>query len=534
MSKGGGKQSTTQVQSVDPEFKERALDVYSRAEAVADQGYTPYTGGQAYEDYARRTVAGLTPAQEATAFELLQMRNQAQPAIREAMGYTRDAMPDFGAANAAFYRPQFGEAQGLVRGTSAVPSVTEAQALTRGAVRPGEYGEARDVVRAALAQPGYAEAQQFARTGAQYQPSAISAGMAAYQNPYESDVVQTALSDIERSRQLALQQGAAQATRARAYGGSRQAVAEAETNRAALEQAARTSAQLRAQGFETAGRMAAQDVGYGLQGAQQRLAAAQQLGALTQAQQAGMFGGARDLGALTQAEQTGVYTGAGQIGQLGVAGTQSELARAGMLGGFEQAQAQAAAQEAQQRAAMAQATSQANLARGAQLAGLGVTGQRAATEGAQAAFNAQEAIRLAQQQRMTAAEEAFMREQGEPMRDLQILQQALGFFPNPMTTTATQRQTLGPLDIISRLGGTAASGAQSYYLLCWVARAVYGAENPRWLMFREWLLEDAPKWFVHLYIRHGAAFADWLEGKDSLKAMIRRFMDGRIAKKFGG
>jgi hypothetical protein len=358
--------------------------------------------------------------------------------------------------------------------------------------------------------------------------------MAAYQNPYESDVVQTALSDIERSRQLALQQGAAQATRARAYGGSRQAVTEAETNRAALEQAARTSAQLRAQGFETAGRMAAQDVGYGLQGAQQRLAATQQLGALTQAQQAGMFGGARDLGALTQAEQTGVYTGAGQIGQLGVAGTQSELARAGMLGGFEQAQAQAAAQEAQQRAAMAQALSQANLARGAQLAGLGVTGQQAATQGAQAAFNAQEAIRQAQQQRMTAAEEAFMREQGEPMRDLQILQQALGFFPNPMTTTATQRQTLGPLDIISRLGGTAASGAQSYYLLCWVARAVYGVENPRWLMFREWLLEDAPKWFVRLYIRHGAAFADWLEGKDSLKAMIRRFMDGRIAKKFGG
>ena len=53
-------------------------------------------------------------------------------------------------------------------------------------------------------------------------------------------------------------------------------------------------------------------------------------------------------------------------------------------------------------------------------------------------------------------------------------------------------------------------------------------------MFREWLLEDAPKWFVRLYIRHGAAFADWLEGKDSLKAMIRRLMDGRIAKKFGG
>lgn len=431
MSKGGGKQSTTQVQSVDPEFKERALDVYSRAQAVADQGYTPYTGGQAYEDYAQRTVAGLTPAQEATAFELLRMRNQAQPAINEAMQITRGAVPDFREALASIYRPQFDEARGIVRQTTAVPSVQEGQAITRAALSPTAYGEAQDI----------------ARTGAQYQPSTIAAGMGTYQNPYESQVVQTALSDIERSRQLATQQGAAQAARARAFGGSRQAITEAETNRAALEQAARTSAQLRAQGFETAGRMAAQDVGYGLQGAQQRLAAAQQLGALTQAQQAGQF------------------TGAGQIGQLGLSGTQSELGRATTLGGFEQAQAQLSLQEAQQRAAIAQAISQANLARAGQLAGLGVTGQKAATEGAQAAFNAQEALRQTQQQRMTAAEEAFMREQGEPMRDLQILQQALGFFPNPMTTTSTQRQTLGPLDIISRLGGTAASGAQSYYLL---------------------------------------------------------------------
>jgi hypothetical protein len=482
MSKGGGKQSTTQVQSVDPEFKERALDVYSRAQAVADQGYTPYTGGEAYEDYARRTVAGLTPSQEAAAFELFQMRGQAQPSVREGLGMTR-------AATGSLYSPNFREAQGIVRATSAVPSVREAQEITRAALSP----------------TGYGEAQEFAREGAAYTPQQISAGMAAYQNPYEASVIQTALSDIERSRQLATQQGAAQAARAKAFGGSRQAITEAETNRAALEQAARTSAQLRAQGFETAGRMAAQDVGFGLQGAQQRLAAAQQLGALTQAQQAGQF------------------AGAGQIGQMGVAGTQSELGRAGMLGSFEQARAEAEARNAQLR-----------LAQGAQMAGLGISGQQANIAGTQAGFNAQEAIRQAQQQRMTAAEEAFMREQGEPMRDLQILQQALGFFPNPMTTTATQRQTLGPLDIISRLGGTAASGAQSYYLLCWVARAVYGVENPRWLMFREWLLEDAPKWFVRLYIRHGAAFADWLEGKDSLKAMIRRFMDGRIAKKFGG
>jgi hypothetical protein len=61
----------------------------------------------------------------------------------------------------------------------------------------------------------------------------------------------------------------------------------------------------------------------------------------------------------------------------------------------------------------------------------------------------------------------FAEERGYPLEQLNILQQALGFFPNPITTTGTttQRQTLGPMDIISRIGGTAASGALSYGLL---------------------------------------------------------------------
>jgi hypothetical protein len=158
-------------------------------------------------------------------------------------------------------------------------------------------------------------------------------------------------------------------------------------------------------------------------------------------------------------------------------------------------------------------------------------------QGAQGLFGAGGAQQQLEQARLEDAYKRFAEERGYPLEQLNILQQALGFFPNPITTTGTttQRQTLGPMDIISRIGGTAAQGATAYALLpCWVARAVYGVENPRWLMFRAWLFEDAPKWLVRLYIRHGAAFAEWLEGRDTLKAMIRRFMDGRIAKKFGG
>jgi flagellar hook-associated protein 2 len=63
---------------------------------------------------------------------------------------------------------------------------------------------------------------------------------------------------------------------------------------------------------------------------------------------------------------------------------------------------------------------------------------------------------------------------------------------------------------------------------CWVARAVYGVRNPRWIVFRHWLLHHAPGWFRALYLRHGERFADWLADKPWLRNVIRRWMDSRI------
>ena len=63
---------------------------------------------------------------------------------------------------------------------------------------------------------------------------------------------------------------------------------------------------------------------------------------------------------------------------------------------------------------------------------------------------------------------------------------------------------------------------------CWVAREVYGADNPQWLLFREWMLSDSPSWFRNLYISKGEAFANWLSSHNWLKPMIRRWMDSRI------
>lgn len=64
---------------------------------------------------------------------------------------------------------------------------------------------------------------------------------------------------------------------------------------------------------------------------------------------------------------------------------------------------------------------------------------------------------------------------------------------------------------------------------CWVAREVYGVENPKWLQFRAWLVFESPRWFCKLYMIHGPRFAEWLHDKPKLKALVRKWMDRRIA-----
>ena len=67
---------------------------------------------------------------------------------------------------------------------------------------------------------------------------------------------------------------------------------------------------------------------------------------------------------------------------------------------------------------------------------------------------------------------------------------------------------------------------------CWVAREVYGVENPKWVLFREWLFSKAPAWFRNLYIKYGERFAEFIRNKPKLKSLIRRWMDSRISYNF--
>jgi hypothetical protein len=169
----------------------------------------------------------------------------------------------------------------------------------------GNYATAEQQLRniglGGAGQAGTTEASQLTSQLAGYTPQQIQAGtgaqyMGAYQNPYENQVVQAALGDIELARQRSGLSDRAAATAAKAFGGSRQGVAEALTNEAALRNAASTAANLRSAGFTTAAQLGQTDAARMLaaagsnqaadiSGAGLRLNAAGQIGNLAAQQQ---------------------------------------------------------------------------------------------------------------------------------------------------------------------------------------------------------------------------------------------------------
>ena len=69
---------------------------------------------------------------------------------------------------------------------------------------------------------------------------------------------------------------------------------------------------------------------------------------------------------------------------------------------------------------------------------------------------------------------------------------------------------------------------------CWVARAAFGETDIRWMIFRAWLLDDAPAWFRLLYIRHGEAVGAWLAPREGARGIVRALMMPAINRKLRG
>lgn len=122
-------------------------------------------------------------------------------------------------------------------------------------------------------------ARKSLRSGAQFQPGQIATtDLSAYMNPYQNQVIDNAISDMDRARQITANDIGAQASAAGAFGGSRHGLVEAENNRNFTQQAGDLAAQMRQSGFQNAQNMAQQDIANDMQGQQIRNSSA--LGAL--------------------------------------------------------------------------------------------------------------------------------------------------------------------------------------------------------------------------------------------------------------
>jgi hypothetical protein len=151
--------------------------------------------------------------------------------------------------------------QNVGRGTQ---MIGQAANLLQGADTRGQFGAAQNALNQAAmpiqqmgqAQRGIRQAQGTlnqgigALSGASqgYNPFMVQ----AYMNPYQQNVVDTSMQEIERQGALARQQEGARAVAAGAFGGSRQSVARAALDRDLMQQKANTAAQLMSQGYSQA------------------------------------------------------------------------------------------------------------------------------------------------------------------------------------------------------------------------------------------------------------------------------------------
>lgn len=86
----------------------------------------------------------------------------------------------------------------------------------------------------------------------------------------------------------------------------------------------------------------------------------------------------------------------------------------------------------------------------------------------------------------------------------------------------------GALGAVGTLGGAAIKAG----MICWVAREVYGKESGEWLVFRQWVLNEAPDWFRDLYTEEGERFAAFISDKPVLKSIVKMGMDIIVKPRF--
>lgn len=117
--------------------------------------------------------------------------------------------------------------------------------------------------------------------------SLLGQDISAYQSPYQQQVIDLAMGDIQRQADIARGSAQDRAIRAGAFGGSRSAIIESESQRPYAEAMQRTAVEGRQRGFEQAQRAAEADVAR----QQQMQMFAPQFELQARQQQAGLLGG---------------------------------------------------------------------------------------------------------------------------------------------------------------------------------------------------------------------------------------------------
>ena len=221
-----GKSTTTTT--TDPAQMQMYQDLYGKAKGIAQQPFVPYTGSR---------VAGFNPDQL-----------QGFDATRNMFGQSMQFDPRQGLNNLA---------------NMSAPTVSP----VTGSATDINRGDIRDIRPQSL----------------------LSTDLNAYQNPFQSQVIDNTLGDLNRARQMQIQSDQDAAIGRGAFGGSRSAILEAETNRNFADRAGNIAANLRSQGFDRATGLAGQDIGRDFS-AQQTMADADRQVAMANAGYGNQFG----------------------------------------------------------------------------------------------------------------------------------------------------------------------------------------------------------------------------------------------------
>lgn len=430
MSKG-----STSTKAELPEWQKRMYEeAYSLGKGVSQQPFIPYTGAQ---------VAGFNPDQ------LRQFE-----ATRGMVGASQQYDPRAGLqALATAPTPTISPVTGR---TAQIGQVAAPQAASIQAIPTFGGATIQQLQGPTAAQIGTVQVPQFR--------GLLDVDMGAYQSPYQQQVIDLALQDIQRQSDLARGQAQSRAIGAGAFGGSRSALIESEATRPFAEQAARTAASLRQSGFQQAQQAAQVDLArqqqLGVFGAEQAQQRALQQAQLEQQAELTGFGAERER-ALRQADL---------IQQAGLAGQDIAAQRAIQQAQLQQQAGLLAAQQAQARA-----LEQARLAQQTGMAELDIAGRTAMMQPELELRARQQQVGLLggqledqyralgllggvgqqqqqlQQRAMDQAYNEFLRASGYGQEQLSTLLQGLSGMPSLISQRTKQKTGAG--DILGTIAG---------------------------------------------------------------------------------